>query len=177
LPFHNRNDVLESSIRSVLSQEYEHLELILVDDGSTDGSSLLARAFADTRITHVSLSHRTGVCNARNVGIDLATGRFLAFQDSDDVWQPEKLTLQLKAFEEVGSRPIGAVGCGWFRKAHGRDLVTTPTYSRANFADILAHCVRGTGTPMLVLDRTIVDPTVRFDSSFPALECPEFTGC
>jgi teichuronic acid biosynthesis glycosyltransferase TuaG len=96
MPAYNAEATLESSIRSVQAQTREDWELIVVDDGSADRTVELAQAAAaaDPRIRVIRQRNR-GVAAARNVGIDAARGRYLAFLDADDTWLPGKLSRQL----------------------------------------------------------------------------------
>ena len=95
IPFHNRLHLLHSSIKSVRRQSYQNWELILVNDGSTDDISEIAcYESSDSRIKMISIN-KSGAAYARNVGIDTAKGKFIAFLDSDDVWDPLKLEKQI----------------------------------------------------------------------------------
>lgn len=96
LPTYNRAYCLERSMRSVLKQTYENLELIIVDDGSTDGTPDLVVSIEDARIRYISTKLNQGASAARNFGLQYVTGEYIAFQDSDDFWRPEKLRLQLQ---------------------------------------------------------------------------------
>jgi len=98
-PFRNAEQFLAEAAQSVLHQTYERWELLLVDDGSTDGSSRIAGELSghDTRISclaHPGGANR-GPAASRNVGIAAARGELLAFLDADDVWRPTKLAEQL----------------------------------------------------------------------------------
>jgi glycosyltransferase involved in cell wall biosynthesis len=97
LPIHNGERYLAQAIASVLEQTYAPLEIVAVDDGSTDGSAPVAQAYGPP-VRYVYRECRsTG--GARNHGIELARGDFLAFLDQDDVWLPDKLKLQMAQFE------------------------------------------------------------------------------
>lgn len=102
LPVRDRAWCLERAIRSVLDQTYEAIELIVIDDGSTDDSAAIARSFAP----RVQLIEQPplGVYHARNRALAASRGELIAFIDSDDRWLPEKLALQVPLFErpEVG---------------------------------------------------------------------------
>ncbi len=97
LPTYNRIRTLERAVNSVLHQSYSNFELIIVDDGSTDGTHDLVASFNDPRIRFVPLERNRGVSHARNTGIGLATGDYIAFQDSDDEWLAGKLEQQVNA--------------------------------------------------------------------------------
>jgi glycosyltransferase involved in cell wall biosynthesis len=96
---------ISEAIESVLAQTYENWELLLVDDGSTDGSTAIARRFADSQpgrmrcLEHPGHENR-GMSAARNLGIRNARGELVALIDSDDVWLPEKLAEQVRILEE-----------------------------------------------------------------------------
>jgi len=108
LPTYNRAYILESSMRSILEQSYRDFELIIVDDGSTDNTEELVCSMKDDRIVYVRHDHNQGVAVGRNTGVARARGEFLAFQDSDDLWLPEKLQRQV-ALLEVAEKNVGVV--------------------------------------------------------------------
>lgn len=96
LPTWNRAAYLPRAIKSVLTQDYERLELIVVDDGSTDDTRQIVGAMEDGRIRYMRTPSNRGVSAARNAGIRRACGEYIAFQDSDDVWLPGKLEKQVQ---------------------------------------------------------------------------------
>ena len=99
LPVHNRADVLPRAIRSAIDQELREFELIVVDDGSTDGSAEVAESFVDERIHVVHLNRNRGGNAARNEGIRAARAPLIAFLDSDDRYLPSKLARVAAEFE------------------------------------------------------------------------------
>lgn len=104
LCFYNEEQFLEEAIASVLAQDYAHWELILVDDGSSDRSSQIAREYSRKYFQKISYVAHPGHCNeglsaSRNLGISKVAGEFVAFLDADDVWYTNKLSAQLKIFE------------------------------------------------------------------------------
>ena len=96
LPTYNRANQLPRAIYSVLNQTYENFELIIVDDASKDDTEAIVSQINDPRISYIKNQHNCGAAGARNVGIKNARYDFIAFQDSDDEWMPEKLAKQLK---------------------------------------------------------------------------------
>lgn len=98
IPVYNYDRYLGEAIESVLSQTHQQLEVIVVDDGSTDQSGEVARSFADRGVRYCLQVH-AGIGPTRNKGVELAQGDFLAFLDADDRWPLEKLERQLRAFE------------------------------------------------------------------------------
>lgn len=102
IPTYNRANLIRRSVCSVLSQNFKNLELIVVDDGSTDDTLSVLSAINDSRLSILHQNHK-GACAARNLGIQHASGDLIAFQDSDDVWLPNKLTEQISVLDSTGS--------------------------------------------------------------------------
>ena len=98
IPVYNYDRYLAEAIESVLTQTHRRLEVIVVDDGSTDRSGEIARSFADRGVRYCH-QLQAGIGPARNKGVGLAQGEFLAFLDADDRWPVEKIERQLEAFE------------------------------------------------------------------------------
>lgn len=102
LPVYNREKYIEECIRSVYAQTYQNFEVIVIDDGSVDGSLALCRAFAekDARIKVLNGPH-LGVSAARNVGLDAAEGDFVFFLDSDDIIHPQLLEVLVSSLKNT----------------------------------------------------------------------------
>lgn len=101
MPCFNAAETVSSSVRSVLNQSYDNLELIVVDDGSTDASSAVVSAFLkDPRVSLIELAANQGVAYARNQGLKQASGDYICFLDADDLWLADKLTLQMEHLED-----------------------------------------------------------------------------
>jgi len=107
IPNYNNGRFLAEAIQSVLDQTYRPIDVIVVDDGSTDESSAIADRYRD-RVRWIAQAHR-GVGAARNRGIAASDAPFIAFLDADDSWHPEKLAQQMPLFT---SPDIGLVFCG-----------------------------------------------------------------
>ena len=108
IPIYNVADVISDTLSCVLAQSYANFELILVDDGSTDGTIDLLRDFQqrDARVRLIS-QENAGPAVARNTGIDAAAGRYIMFLDSDDTIQPDALSLiadKLAAYQKCRRR-------------------------------------------------------------------------
>lgn len=97
IPTRNRSGFLRAALRTVLGQQDVGIQLIVVDEGSTDDTAAMVGAFGDRRIELVRHATPLGVSTARNHGIELATGEWVAFLDDDDLWSPEKLASQVTA--------------------------------------------------------------------------------
>ncbi|MEW6673640.1 MAG: glycosyltransferase [Thermodesulfobacteriota bacterium] len=96
IPTYNRGWMLKEAVDSVINQDYSDFEVIVVDDGSTDDTLEILRSYGD-RLTLIRQQNR-GVSAARNAGIAAATGIYIAFLDSDDLWLPQKLSRQIQFF-------------------------------------------------------------------------------
>ena len=105
IPVYNGEHYLAEAIESALAQTWEPIEIVIVDDGSTDGSADVASRFASS--VKYDLQPHAGPGAARNRGARLARGEYLAFLDADDLWLKEKLKLQMAAMQ--GSAPPDAV--------------------------------------------------------------------
>lgn len=103
IPTYNREKSILASVNSVLNQSYKNLEVIVVDDGSKDKTEELIKTIDDPRLKYIKLDGNHGACYARNVGIKESTGKYIAFQDSDDTFREEKLEIQLKHLKECKS--------------------------------------------------------------------------
>ncbi|MBQ3704989.1 MAG: glycosyltransferase family 2 protein [Clostridia bacterium] len=103
IPTYNRAGTLMQAIDSVLAQQdVASFEVLVMDDGSTDNTPEMMAQAEDPRIQYVRLFHQ-GACAARNAGIRRARGKYIAFQDSDDIWNPVKLSTQMRVLEETGA--------------------------------------------------------------------------
>ena len=114
LPTYNRADVLSRAIDSVLAQTYDDFELLVIDDGSVDETRERVTSYDDSRIKYLPLERNRGASTARNIGIDHAQGQYVAFQDSDDEWLPEKLTAQVRVMNDAPP-DVGIVYTGFVR--------------------------------------------------------------
>ena len=104
VPTYNRLPLLRETMASVLEQTFGDLELIIVDDGSSDGTAEHVRAMTDPRVRLVPLSHGGNVSRALNAGVAASRARWLCVLGSDDVWLPTKLERQLRETESAGRR-------------------------------------------------------------------------
>jgi len=99
IPSYNRADRIRRSAESVLNQTYQEIELIIVDDGSSDNTEEVVKSLNDNRVRYVRQENQ-GACVARNTGISCSRGEYIAFQDSDDAWHADKLEKQLATLEK-----------------------------------------------------------------------------
>lgn len=99
IPFYNEEEYIEKALISVLNQTYENLEILLINDGSTDNSLKIVKKFNDKRIKIIE-STNNGVSIARNIGIKESKGNYLCFLDADDYWEKNKIEKQVKFIEK-----------------------------------------------------------------------------
>lgn len=95
---YNGENYLSEAIQSVINQDYPHIDIIIIDDGSTDGSRGVAQQFGPP--VQYYYQNNTGIAAAKNHGIKLSKGDFLAFLDADDLWTKNKIRKQIKVFNE-----------------------------------------------------------------------------
>lgn len=110
IPTYNRGSRVAATIDSVLAQTLPPLEILVVDDGSTDGTPDWIEAHYGDKVRMIR-QRNGGVARARNRGLEEAHGEFIAFLDHDDLWLPDKLKAQLKAFQTEPD--VGVVYCDW----------------------------------------------------------------
>ena len=127
VPTHNREALVREAIESALSQTHREIEVIVVDDGSTDQTADSIAAISDSRIRLFTQS-QSGPAAARNAGIEKARGEFVAFLDSDDLWESGKIAAQLAVFEKCpdavlvfSDARLGDTGRTAFTMREGRD--------------------------------------------------------
>lgn len=106
IPTFNRLKYLKEAVASVFAQTYAHWELIVVDDGSTDDTLSYVSTLDDPRVRLVCETHSGNPARMRNVGVAHARGEYVAFLDSDDLWEPDKLGVQLEYLH-------ASTGCRW----------------------------------------------------------------
>ena len=111
LPTYNRSSTIGRALRSVLSQTYESVEVIIVDDGSEDDTEALVRGFQDARVRYVRHETNQGVSAARNTGVRLAKAPWVVFLDSDDEMLPTLLEQVSEAIEQAPEE-VGFMWCG-----------------------------------------------------------------
>lgn len=163
---YNAERFIARAIASVLKQTYARWELIVVDDGSTDGTAEVVRGFSNEHIQYLRTANR-GPSAARNAGIDAARGEIVAFLDADDLWFPEKLAAQVSAMEADPGAGLCYTRVRTIDEA-GR-AIATPRHSRAALpeGDCLDRVlVRNlTVTSSVILRRAALDRAGRFDEN------------
>jgi glycosyltransferase involved in cell wall biosynthesis len=170
LPTYNRAETLPRAVSSVLAQSYPALELIIVDDGSTDRTPDLLASMDDGRVRYLRLDGRSGPATARNAGIAAAAGDLVAFQDSDDEWLPTKLSAQVSMIE-AGGPEVGWVG-GRHRIVLGAEIQEVGPELVIAGIDHLPDLLDGRAfvTPTWLVRRETLERTGLFREDMPCLE-------
>jgi glycosyltransferase involved in cell wall biosynthesis len=156
LPVFNGERFLAAAIESVLAQTHEPLELLVVNDGSTDASGTIARSFARVRYLE---QQNAGVAAARNAGVATSSGEFVAFIDQDDVWLPGKISAQLAVM-------VADPSIDWCVACQRRFL--DPSASRPAWipAELLDAPVTGPDPSTVFVRRSAFDRVGMYDASY-----------
>ncbi len=171
IPMYNREKTIERAVESILKQTYPNFEIIIVDDCSKDNSVQVVEKIQDERIKLIRSRENGGACVARNIGIQAAEGKVIAFQDSDDYWHEDKLQKSLEclqskkadfvfsALNRVGERN---------QRSEGRIL---PSYNLNCYTDKISRllCSNCVSTQTIVAKRDVFDK-IRFDTSLPRFQ-------
>ncbi|MBI1357552.1 MAG: glycosyltransferase [Acidobacteria bacterium] len=169
MPAYNAAGFLAEAVESVLRQSFPDFELIVVDDGSTDGTASVAGAVRDSRVRCVSTPHG-GASAARNHGVRLARGRYVAFLDSDDIWLDDKLSAQLAALRV---RPAAGAAYGFVdsidEQGGGRSLLMRQAENGDVYGALLVNYFLGCGSNLLVR-KALLAEAGGFDESLEAAE-------
>ncbi|MGA1843686.1 MAG: glycosyltransferase family 2 protein [bacterium] len=167
IPTYNRASCLSQAIDSVLAQDYEDLDLLVVDDGSTDHTSSILEGYGQ-RIHAFHQSHK-GVSSARNLGLEKSKGEYIAYLDSDDVWLPRKISIQARFLDRNPDYPLCYTEEIWYRngirvnpgKRHRK-------YSGRIFTQCLPLCIISPSSAMM--RKKILEEASGFDEDLPAAE-------
>jgi glycosyltransferase involved in cell wall biosynthesis len=167
IPTYNRAWVIKEAIDSVLAQDYTEFELIVVDDGSTDQTSDVLDTFGN--VIKVFSQKNKGVSAARNRGIAEASGNFIAFLDSDDLWHPQKLSSQIDFFNQTPDALICQTEEVWIR--NGLRVNPKKRHKKPSgmiFKPSLKLCLVSPSAVMI--RRHLFDRVGEFDETLPACE-------
>ena len=163
IPSYNRKDKLPECLRSVLSQTYSNMEVIVVDDASTDGTEELFENITDPRLHYYRYEVNHGACYARNYGAERSNGNIICFQDSDDIWHKDKLEKQLAYLLKTGAdmsfcgmNRVSKDGSHFYYPVHPYE----PEKSLENFLT-----ENRASTQTMILHRYVWE-NLRFDDSF-----------
>lgn len=171
IPTHNRKELLKRAVNSALMQTYPIEKIIVVSDGSEDGTNEMMEKWSkeEPKIQFISYNPGKGGNFARNTGIKAATTRFIAFLDDDDEWHSEKIEKQINCFRNDDK--IGVV-CTAMNNVHvtqnTKNLFIPPAKYSCEKEILLKNCIGSTTTVMV--KRDLFDEVGMFDESLPALQ-------
>ena len=171
IPIYNRAHLVGRSIQSVLNQTYKDFEIIVVDDGSTDNTEDTIREFQkkDKRIKYIRRKKNKGSSAARNTGIKAAGGEYIAFQDSDDEWLPEKLKKQIDVFKNISSE-VGIIYSDMWRiVGNKKKYFYSPeimSEDKIIYEQSLDYRVANIGIQTALLKKKIFNKVGMFDEEF-----------
>lgn len=171
IPTYNRAGLMERAVKSVLQQTFKDLEVIIVDDASTDDTGDRIKSLQKIEYCIHNFRHdkNRGAQAARNTGIRNAKGEYIAFLDSDNEWLPSKLEKQMTLFSQ-NSGSIGVVYCGYSKVALGGDVLNL--YVPQHRGMVYRHTLRNwlTDTSTLVVRKEILERISGFDESIHAYQ-------
>lgn len=164
MPAYNAGRFLEEAVRSVMAQTFTDWELLVLDDGSSDDTLIIAQSLAQTdcRIRVLPNEHNMGVARTRNRGFDLCRGEYVALLDSDDVWYPQKLEIQLALMRETGA-DLSYCAYAIVDAAGEKNRADYLVPETVGFTDLLKQNVIGCSTVMLSAS---VKEKYRFETDF-----------
>ncbi len=167
IPTYNRGWILKEAIDSVLAQDFADFELIVVDDGSTDNTQDILSSYKENIV--VLRQDNKGVSSARNRGVVSASGQFIAFLDSDDLWLPKKLSMQVGFFNTNPDALICQTEEKWFR--NGIRVNPKKRHKKLTgdiFEPSLYLCLVSPSAVMIKC--SLFEKTGMFDETLPACE-------
>ena len=168
IPTYNRSNMVKRAIQSVLDQTYNNYEIIVVDDGSDDNTSFVINMFETEKLKYIKLPHNKGGAFDRNIGIENAHGKYIAFLDSDDEWLPSKIEKQIRFIENC-MPSIGAVYCLNYKKKD----VLNKSKSKAYRGNIYCSLLRGwcpSTTSSFLLRSEVFNNSGKFDEKLPSFQ-------
>lgn len=170
IPTYNRAHLIQESIYSVLNQTYKDLELIIVDDGSTDNTEEIIRAIPDPRIQYYKLPHSGRTAISKNFAIRRSKGTLIAFNDSDDTWENSKLEKQVTLLEQhphIGFSITDAVNYIAGQILSPRTYVVSQGIEYANIFNRMKENRFVVYNPTILMRRACFDKTGLFDETMP----------
>ncbi len=172
IPAYNRLPMLKEAVDSVLAQDFEDVELIVVDDGSTDGTAEEVKRYGG-RVKLLQHPVNKGVSAARNKGILQARGKYIAFLDSDDLWVKGKLRIQVTFLEDNPHYPLCYTDEIWIRKGKRvNPMLKHAKYSGWIFEKCLPLCIISPSSVMI--KKALFSKVGLFDEALPVCEDYDF---
>lgn len=166
IPTYKRPEMLKRAIESVLSQSYANIEIIVVDDNSGDDTGKTVENYGD-RITFLKNTRTSGGAETRNRGIGVSNGKYIAFLDDDDVWNSEKIALQVNELETNPDAVLCTCGLRVVYEKSGLQYYNFPGLNNTGFKDMLLNNRVGI-TSTVMVKRSALDRSGWFDPDLPA---------
>ena len=167
IPSYNRADTIKRSVQSVLNQTYRSFEIIIVDDDSKDNTGEIISKLNDSRISYHKNNTNRGACASRNLGIEKAKGKFIAFQDSDDEWLPEKLKEQISFLTKIN---CDLVFCS-MERISGKKKEIYPPFTPDNKTNFFKQSLYENYTStQTILGKREVFEKIKFDERMPRFQ-------
>lgn len=174
IPVHNRAGTIGNAVASVIGQTFRDLELIVVDDNSSDDLAGALRRFDDSRIRLVRHDENRGASAARNTGIEHARGQICALLDSDDTWAPDKIKKQLGFLKAEPERRVSCTSFKIFTRYLPEGAVRSLRRIKTlDYHDMLFGCTISPGSTLMA-ERTLLQEVGPFDVGLRRLEDWEF---
>jgi glycosyltransferase involved in cell wall biosynthesis len=171
IPTYNRADQIEEAARSVLDQTYSNLELLIVDDCSTDNTEEVVKSIDDDRVKYLKHKTNKGQGPARNTAIERAKGEYIAFLDSDDRWLPSKLEKQINVLEKAPENTKIAY-CGRYNRLNSSNILKEADidYKGEEIYEELLKGWMDALTSQLVFHNSCFEEKEGFDKTFPSFQ-------
>lgn len=167
VPVYNREKTIKRALESLLSQNDVDIEIIVIDDKSTDLSVEIVKEMQKNNplIKLIELENNSGACKARNVGIEAATGTYIAFNDSDDIFDSNKLKMQLDFLNKTKS---DVVFCSYtLNKDNKKTVIPKLEKTAVKLNDLLKHSLISTQT--ILCKKTCLED-IKFDDKMPRFQ-------
>lgn len=163
IPTYNRANLISRAIISVNNQTYRDIEIIVVDDASTDNTANIVRNLKIPNLKYIQLSQNKGACHARNVGIQHSIGEYISFLDSDDIWELTKLEEQYNFLLE---KKASVVVCNYWKEKNGGKNIRISSHNEIiTLKELLNANIITTGS--LLVSRRVFEEVGVFDELMP----------
>ena len=172
MPTHNRAHIVGKAIQSILDQTYQDFEFIIVNDASNDNTEEVVKGFTDERIRYTRMEKSPGTsAAARNTGIRMARGKYIAQQDDDTIWNPEKLAKQVKVMDAAPPE-VGIVYTGFLIHTDARNHYLPEPYILEREGNIFKQVLKGEGfstNPPILARRECYERLGLYDEELPSM--------
>ena len=177
LPTYNRREKLFGVLPSILNQTYKNFELIIVDDGSDDNTEEVVKAFGNPKVKYIKHEQNAGQSKARNTGIANASYNYIAFADSDDIWDEKKLEIQMERLQNEHDAGFCYCAYTYYDENEKKHTVPRKTIVQVRktgyiYPELLRRNL--VGTPAMVVRKECIDTVGGFNEELDCLEDWEF---